>query len=227
MRSRLIVLGIVASLLALALWLTTGRPAPDPGPPQKTDEPDPTAAAETTTGDERAGRLAPTRGGEAPGAASSSVSGLGPAPSGGVDPANAAPGSEREPSEAQKEQLRGAVRGLMPLVQECYQNALEDHPKLMGKVMIDFEVVGDGETGGLVDNVRIDEEKTRFANASPAALESLRTCVTESQYVMEVGPPGTEPVEASYKTIFLPDGVTSEEFEAAMDEALPGALPRE
>lgn len=72
---------------------------------------------------------------------------------------------------------------LSQLLGECYDLARVDDPDLAGSVVLLFEVSGEPDIGGLVDDVRFDETGTTIASST------LRECVQESLYALELDPP--------------------------------------
>lgn len=96
-------------------------------------------------------------------------------PSGGADPDS--------PGKLSADYIRGAVKEITPLIKECYQMALAQDPELGGKLIVRFEIVGDPELGGLVAHSGIDEERSSATSAS------LRECVKETMYALELKPP--------------------------------------
>jgi hypothetical protein len=100
-----------------------------------------------------------------------------------VDDARSAPEPPPEPPKLDKEYIRESVRELIPVIRECYENALQDDPALGGKLVMKFEILGDEEVGGVVDQVEVDAEQSTIGDAD------MRECMRESMYTLELPPP--------------------------------------
>lgn len=71
---------------------------------------------------------------------------------------------------------------LMPLVDECYALARETQPQLMSMLVLDVELIGDEELGGVVESVKVGEGNEVV---DPALIE----CVQESLLGTTLPPP--------------------------------------
>jgi hypothetical protein len=117
-----------------------------------------------------------------------------------VDPAG---GAQERKTEAvlDKEYIRAAVtEGMVPALHDCYDAELEEDPTLEGKVVMRFEILGDQEVGGVVDNVEIVGDETTLQNAA------LHECMEESMYALDFPAPdqgGT--VTVTYPFLFRPE----------------------
>jgi hypothetical protein len=91
------------------------------------------------------------------------------------------------------EYIRERVReDFFPLARECYEAALEKQPKLAGKLIISFVIVGDDEVGGVVDSAELAEGSTLDD-------EELSTCMLESMLSLSfVAPSGGGSVSVTY-----------------------------
>ena len=90
-----------------------------------------------------------------------------------------------------REYIRDAVQGLLPLLTECYQAGLERDPALAGTVVVDFTIEGEPEVGGVVGESTIQKSSLD----DPAVLE----CIQETMYALEIDPPtGGGVVQVSY-----------------------------
>jgi RNA polymerase sigma-70 factor (ECF subfamily) len=99
--------------------------------------------------------------------------------------------------ELDKEYIRGRVRELIPLIQECYENALRTNPTLGGRLMVSFSIVGDPSVGGLVANSTIDDEKSTIGD------KPMRECVQETMYAAKFAPPSESgEVKVEYPFVF-------------------------
>ncbi|HNN94882.1 MAG TPA: sigma-70 family RNA polymerase sigma factor [Pseudomonadota bacterium] len=84
--------------------------------------------------------------------------------------------SLRSQPELSAEYIREQMTALLPLVKECYENALVDRPQLAGKLTVRFTIVGEPAVGGLVSESSIDTA------ASTIFDEGLRECIQETMY---------------------------------------------
>ena len=80
--------------------------------------------------------------------------------------------------------IKKAIKEITPLIKECYDNALSADPKLGGKLVVQFDIVGDPDEGGLVAESKIDPERSTMKSAA-----ELRECVRETIYALELDPP--------------------------------------
>ena len=81
--------------------------------------------------------------------------------------------------------IKSAMKEIVPLIKECYENALEKTPGLTGEIVVDFEIVGDPEMGGLVSSSRIDPKRSTIKAAG------LRECLRENIYALKLESPET------------------------------------
>jgi hypothetical protein len=98
-----------------------------------------------------------------------------------------------------KEYIREVVReDLVPLAQECYNDALHRVPDLGGTMTLEFAIMGDETVGGVVDHVELGEGTTIVD------LE-MSECIRESMLSVAFDPPeGGGVVEVTYPIIFEP-----------------------
>lgn len=96
------------------------------------------------------------------------------------------PAEEQKPEEfgkLDKDYIRSVVQDeVIELVKECYDVALEHDPKLAGKIVLDFAIVGDESVGGVVEEVTM-------ADGSTLLDPDLAECVTESMASATFDPP--------------------------------------
>jgi hypothetical protein len=99
----------------------------------------------------------------------------------------------RDAATISPEYIRERVReDFFPLARECYEAALERQPKLAGKLIISFVIVGDEDVGGVVDSAEL-------AEGSTLADEELSTCMLESMLSLSfVAPSGGGSVSVTY-----------------------------
>jgi hypothetical protein len=96
-----------------------------------------------------------------------------------------------------KEYIRAAIRELVPLVRECYENALRDQPDLGGRLTVEFSIAGEPEIGGVVT-------ESRIAGTDAGALHAgLEECVRETMYGLKLdAPAGGGTVQVRYPFVF-------------------------
>jgi hypothetical protein len=98
-----------------------------------------------------------------------------------------------------KQYVQSAVRELAPLLLQCYETALDAHPGLAGKLVVEFTIEGEPGVGGVVGDSTVD------AAASTIADPAMQECVTQTMYALEIDPPangGT--VNVTYPFTFAP-----------------------
>lgn len=119
-------------------------------------------------------------------------------PAGGaVAPAERAPPSEPPPSTLSREYIQSAVQALQPLIRECYELALDQDPKLRGKLVTHFSIIGDPELGGVVESSEL------IADRSTVRHPVLEECVKETMYAIELpAPEHGGRVEVHYPFVF-------------------------
>jgi len=98
-----------------------------------------------------------------------------------------------------KDYIRSVIReDLVPLAQECYEDVLATDPKFGGKLVLDFEILGDENVGGIVDGVAPGEGTTI---EQPEFVE----CMSESMMSVVFDPPeGGGVVRVVYPFEFTP-----------------------
>jgi RNA polymerase sigma factor (sigma-70 family) len=84
---------------------------------------------------------------------------------------------------ADKAYIRRAVRELIPLLRDCYEQGLERDPKLAGTVVVDFTIEGEPGVGGVISRSAIDAAGTSLPDAA------ARECIQETMYALEIDPP--------------------------------------
>ena len=99
-----------------------------------------------------------------------------------------------------KEYLQARVReDFYPLARACYESALTRLPTLRGRIVVDFMIVGDAKSGGIVDQAKINE-RTDIADTD------FTTCIRESMLSMVFAPPENNGwVTVTYPFVFSPD----------------------
>ncbi|MBK8719973.1 MAG: AgmX/PglI C-terminal domain-containing protein [Deltaproteobacteria bacterium] len=116
---------------------------------------------------------------------------------GGGRPPAPAEGDAPQPAELDKDYIQARIKDdLVPLATECYESVLEDDPKLAGKMVMTFQIVGDEEVGGVVDAAEVDPSST-LRNAA------MDECMRESMMSLSFEPPeGGGSVSVTYPFVF-------------------------
>ena len=127
-----------------------------------------------------------------------------PGPAAPRQRATVAEEEEDEISALPREYIRGRIQeDLIPVAQECYASALADDPKLGGKLVLEFTIMGEPDVGGVVDQVKVgpDSDLTHAA---------LVECMQESMLAVSFDAPrdGGE-VNVIYPFEFSPDSPPS------------------
>ena len=94
-----------------------------------------------------------------------------------------APAPALPQQELSKGYIRTQIRELVPLLTECYTQALADDQTLAGKLVVKFTIGGEPEVGGLVEASEVDAEQSTIAHAG------MVECVRETMYGAEFGAP--------------------------------------
>ena len=98
------------------------------------------------------------------------------------------------------EYIQQVVReDMFPLLQQCYGDALLRQPKLGGRLVFTFTIVGDASVGGVV-------EDADFADESDIKDDEMRTCTRESMMTLtfDKPPSGGGYVTVTYPVLFAP-----------------------
>lgn len=121
------------------------------------------------------------------------------APSGALE-ARDESGKEESFGTLDKEYIRAVVtEDLVPLVRDCYDDALSRDPDVAGKLVLNYAITGDESVGGVVESVELTEDST-------IADEQMRECVTESTMSIVFDPPeGGGKVIVTYPFVFEPE----------------------
>lgn len=107
-----------------------------------------------------------------------------------------------------KEYIRKTVVDeALPLVKECYNNLLETDPDAVGRVVLQFAIMGDESVGGIVEDVAFSED-------SELQDEDFRECVAQSMMSTVFDPPrGGGRVVIHYPFVFTTEDDTPEPTE--------------
>ncbi|HRI49865.1 MAG TPA: sigma-70 family RNA polymerase sigma factor [Pseudomonadota bacterium] len=98
-------------------------------------------------------------------------------------PKPAAGASAVDASELDKEYIRTQITALLPLIKECYENALITQPALAGKLVVDFTIIAEPDIGGLVSQSAINDAESTITDAP------MRECVQETMYAAQFPAP--------------------------------------
>jgi hypothetical protein len=114
-----------------------------------------------------------------------------------------AEGAEDEPQAGKYDPsyIRQVIReDLFPMVRKCYESALVRAPKLGGRLVMTFKIVGDPSVGGVVEDADFGAESTLKD-------EEMATCVRESLMTVtfDKPPSGGGFVTVKYPIAFSPD----------------------
>ncbi len=101
-----------------------------------------------------------------------------------------------------KDYIRSRIReDYIPLAKDCYEQGLKKNPKLAGKIVADFSIVGNKNVGGIIDEVAFDRDGGTTLG-DPDVLE----CLKQSLYSVTFEPPPDDgKVTVTYPISFSPD----------------------
>jgi len=96
--------------------------------------------------------------------------------------------------------IRAQMQEIRPLIIECYEETLRTEPGLAGHLVVEFDIAGEPDVGGIVEDSRIDESTDLARSAA------LSECVRETIYSLELrAPEGGGRVQVRYPFVFRPD----------------------
>ena len=100
-----------------------------------------------------------------------------------------------------KDYVRQRIRDdYYPLAKDCYERGLKKNPKLAGKLVASFRIVGTKNTGGLVDWVDTSSEDNTLDD------REVLECMKQSLYSVTFDPPPHDGVvTVTYPIEFSPD----------------------
>jgi hypothetical protein len=132
------------------------------------------------------------------------------------------------PTEAEQEaakkaypaKIKTAIREILPLLRECYENAREDDAKLDGKLVLSYSIGGDDSVGGIVEESEIDVGESDDL----ASNEALVRCVTETIYTIEIETPPGGLMQVSYPLLFQSSPPKKEQMDQAPNRSDHGKL---
>jgi hypothetical protein len=114
-------------------------------------------------------------------------------------PGAAATESAEERASLDREYIRDAMREIVPLLAECYELAREEEPSLAGRLVVEFDIEGEPEVGGVI-------EASTIAEDSELRHPLLDECVRETMYVLALpAPDGPGTVHVRYPLVMSPD----------------------
>ena len=130
------------------------------------------------------------------------------------------------PTEAEQEaarkaypaKIKAALRELVPLLRECYENARQDDAELDGKLVLNYSIGGDDSVGGIVEESEIDVGESDEL----ASNEALVQCVTETIYTIEIEPPPGGLLQVTYPLQFSSADPKKEQKDEAPDPSDEG-----
>lgn len=86
-------------------------------------------------------------------------------------------------SDPDGEYITEAVRGLLPMIVDCYNAARATQPSLAGTLVVKFAIEGEPGIGGLVTESAIDSEQSEIRDPG------IGQCVQEAMFALEIDPP--------------------------------------
>jgi len=103
-------------------------------------------------------------------------------------------------SKVDPEYLRSVMHSdFFPLAKDCYVTALEKKPRLAGRIVMHFEILGDRHVGGVVN-------EAKFLDGTTIDDPEFQTCVRESMMsVSFAAPPEDGSLPEVYPIVFSPD----------------------
>ncbi len=91
--------------------------------------------------------------------------------------------ADADDDDPDKDYVQEAMKGLLPMIVDCYKQARETTPTLAGKLVVHFTIEGDPDTGGVVTESSIDPEQSEILDPG------LAECVEETMFALEIDPP--------------------------------------
>jgi hypothetical protein len=119
-------------------------------------------------------------------------------------PSVAADGGSQEEVESRqaitKKYIRETIVEIVPLLAECYEATLEQHPEAVGRVRVRFNIVGAEDVGGLVETAEIEE-----ADESMSGYPDFDECLVQTILSLQFAPPeGDGELVVSFPFFFDP-----------------------
>ena len=84
-----------------------------------------------------------------------------------------------------KQYVRSAVREIVPLIQECYEEGMLRDPTIEGTVAVDFTIEGEPGVGAVVGESVVDNERSTITDPE------VRECIQETMHALSLDPPST------------------------------------
>ena len=103
------------------------------------------------------------------------------APSSGSTPSGPPPALPEIPID--NEYIFSAVRELMPMLKECYEEGLERDPKLQGNIAVELTIEGEPGVGAVIGESKIIDAKTDLKDAA------VQECIAETMHALQISPP--------------------------------------
>jgi RNA polymerase sigma-70 factor (ECF subfamily) len=108
--------------------------------------------------------------------------------------------SAAAPRKLDKDYIHEEITDLLPLVQECFEAALEQHPNLSGKLMVRFTIVGEPGIGGLISESTIEDGESTISDAG------VRECIANTMYAAQFpAPEGGGQMVVEYPFVLVAD----------------------
>jgi hypothetical protein len=92
--------------------------------------------------------------------------------------------------------IKERIHELQPLINECYELALREHPNLEGRLVLSFAIVGEPTLGGVVESLQ-------FVSDGGIADTNLQECVRATLETQTFAPPQNGGrVQVTYPFVF-------------------------
>lgn len=117
-----------------------------------------------------------------------------PVPNNADIPADEKP--EQNLGSLDKEYIRQQIKEIIPLVKECYDNALAQGQKGQGKITMNFSIIADPVLGGLI-------EESQVRGTDPSFSPDMLECMRETMYALQFeAPRNGGRVKVTYPFVF-------------------------
>jgi RNA polymerase sigma factor (sigma-70 family) len=97
-----------------------------------------------------------------------------------------------------KDYVREAVRELIPLIAECYEEGVSRNGMLAGTIVEHFTIEGEPGVGGVISDSQVDPDQSTITDPT------VRECIQETMYGLQIDPPASGKVEVTYPFSFRP-----------------------
>jgi hypothetical protein len=100
-----------------------------------------------------------------------------------------------------KDYIRGRIKEILPLVEECYEMGLRTDPRLSGRLVVSFDIAGEPELGGMVERAEIVNKGG--GDGGDITNPTLRECLQATIESITFAPPeGGGRVSVTYPFVF-------------------------